>query len=198
MDVCSTTPAACHDERCLTHSTDKSQTKKSEWLQWNQLLWRIQQVFQSVETHGSAGVKLFCLTRARRHEKLHQIAANFSSESLLTFIQLDQLNPPHSFQPWVGLNQPVWGCVCECVCLRSPVRPAEVSSSSPRLLVAWDWAWVLIPGWMSLRWVMLCNLGPCSVWGLQVLETTQCCAATSSLCVWECPSLSFLGFELFV
>ena len=82
-------------------------------------------------------------------------------------------------------------------------EPAEVTSHSQRLLLGWDLAWVLIPGWVTLRWVMLCNLVPCSVWGLLILWTTmhtsnnyilqhmfernvQCVCVCMCVCVYVC------------
>ncbi|CAB1428445.1 unnamed protein product [Pleuronectes platessa] len=68
----------------------------------------------------------------------------------------------------------------------------RVHSHSPGLPEARDSAWVLIPGWMSLRWVTLCNLVPRSVWGLQAFRTTQHPAAAPGPSAWKTPELSRL------
>ena len=99
--------------------------------------------------------------------------------------------PPHYFSPGWAWAPPasvcVCVCVCEsmCVCLRSPLNLSRSAPTAPGLPASRDPAWVLIPGWVSLWWVMLCNLVPCSVWGLRVIRTTQHTAATTYLSVCE-------------
>lgn len=106
------------------------------------------------------------------------LQSSLHPEPPLSNIQRDRPNPLIiSVLGGPGLNQQV--CVFEVTS-----EPVEVSSLSSGLPVTWDSAWVLILGWVSLRWVMLSNLVPCSVWGLQALRTTQKTAATAYPGVW--------------
>lgn len=136
---------------------------------------------------------MLCLRCTCRHnldipgrQILCPIGAKFSSPASTQ----NPLSPPSSwtdqtpslFQSWVGLSSTN---KCVCVCLRSPLNLSRSAPTAPGLPASRDPAWVLIPGWVSLWWVMLCNLVPCSVWGLRVIRTTQHTAATTYLSVCE-------------